>query len=127
MLAVVFSGGGVSKEEFIQQADAICSQVSEDASEIEPSPDIGEYYGAFLPLLERQTTEIRALEAPDEDAETLEAWLETQDRLAESFSALAEGTADSDEVTTEITEIQVESSELATQYGFETCGIITTS
>ena len=129
------AGGGASKEEFIEQADAICRSVGEETASLEPPTDLaatGEFFDAVTPLLERETREIRALEAPEEDAETLESWLETQDRLAAIFEEAAEAAAADDQngfdaAFGEANAVQAESSGLAASYGFTVCGISTPS
>lgn len=135
VLALVFSGGGVSKEEFIEQADAICRSVGEETATLEPPTDLAateEFFDAVIPLLDRETREIRALEAPEEDSETLESWLETQDRLLAIFNEAAEAAAADDQngfdsAFGEATAVQVESGGLAASYGFKVCGISTPS
>jgi hypothetical protein len=135
VLALVFSGGGVSKEEFIEQADDICRSVGERTSALTAPTDLestGEFFAAVIPLLEEETSGIKALEAPDEDRETLDAWLDTQERLAVTFQEAADAAnADDQEgfdaAFTEANAIQAESSRLAAEYEFNVCGISTPS
>lgn len=131
----VFFGGGVSKEEFIEQADAICKAALEDSSEIPPPTDLeatGNLFSEVTPILQEQTRDIRALERPEEDQEVLEDWLNTQDQLVEVFQIAAdEATAGNqqgfDDAFTEANAIQAQSNRLAADYGFGVCGITTTS
>lgn len=130
---VVFFGGGVSKEEFIQQADDICSAKLEESSAIPQPTDLestGNLFREVTPILQAQTREIKALEAPDEDIEVLEDWLKTQDELVGVFQAAAQAAGSGDQegfdaAFTEANAIQAQSSRLASQYGFAVCGITT--
>lgn len=131
----LFFSGGVSKEEFIEKADAICSQKLEESSAIEQPTDLestGNLFAGVTPILVAQTREIRALEAPDEDAAVLEDWLNTQDELVVVFRTAAEAAGSGDQegfdaAFTDANAIQAQSSRLASQYGFDVCGIATPS
>ena len=130
-----FLAGGVSKEDFIEQADDVCSSKLEEASTITQPTDLestGELFEEVTPILESQTREIRALEAPEEDADVLQDWLNTQDELVDVFEAAADaaGSGDQkgfDEAFADANAIQARSSTLAAEYGFEVCGITTPS
>lgn len=134
-LGVVFSGGGVSKEEFITQADAICRDIGKQTSSLEPPTDLpstGEFFSAVIPLLEEENSGIKALEAPEEDKETLDAWIATQEELAGIFTEAADAANSGDDqgfdaAFTEANAVQAESSQLAAEYGFGVCGISTPS
>ena len=136
----VFFAGGVSKEDFIAQADDICRASFDESAEISETIDFeaGGLSGAATlfrettPILENQTREIRALERPEEDQELLQDWLNTQGRLVEVFQTAADEAAAGEqrgftEASTEANEIQAHASRLASEYGFEVCGITTTS
>jgi hypothetical protein len=131
----LFLSGGVSKADFIQDADAICRATQVDAQTLTETTDPtapAQYYEGLAALLERQTDDIRALEAPTDDKEVLDEWLVTQDALAGAFAASAGAAAGgdvtgSDEAFENTTEIQIQSNELASSYGFVVCGIISPS
>lgn len=134
-LALLFSGGGVSKEDFITEADAICSDIREQTASLDSPTDLpstGEYFTALTPLLEEETSGIKALEPPDDDRETLDAWIATQEELAGTFEAAADAANSGDQegfdaAFTEANAVQAESGRLAVEYGFRVCGIITPS
>ena len=131
----MFFGGGVSKEEFVEQADDICSAALEESAGIPQPTDLestGNLFAEVTPILENQTRDIRALERPEEDQDVLEDWLNTQEQLIEVFRTAAdEATSGNqegfDEAFTEANAIQAQSTRLASEYGFEVCGITTTS
>jgi hypothetical protein len=131
----MFFAGGVSKEEFIEQADDICAAKLEEASSIPAPTDLestGNLFTEVTPILEDQVREIKALEAPEEDAEVLDDWLDTQTALVDVFRTAADAATSGDqegfdEAFAEANEIQARSSRLAEDYGFESCGITTPS
>lgn len=129
----LFFSGGVSKEDFIEQAEDICSETREQERAIDPGDPtapgaLARFYEANLELLERQTTRIKELELPEEDRQLLDEWLSTQEQLAQAFEDLVEAAANGDQAGvdaafTETAGLQAQSTELATRYGFTSCGI----
>ena len=133
--AVLIFSGGVSKDDFIEQADDICRQTLQRSQAL-PDPTDLESTGALFedvtPLLEEQTRSISALEAPEEDRETLDDWLNTQRQLAEVFRTAAEAATSGDQKAfdaafSDANLIQARSNQLASDYGFVVCGITTPS
>lgn len=130
-LALLFSGGGVSKEDFISKADAICRTTGEETSSLEPPTDLettGEFFTTVTPILLEETSDIKALEAPEEDVETLNDWLATQEELADIFQEAADAANSGDQegfdaAFTEANAVQAESGSIAAEYGFNVCGI----
>ena len=130
-LALLFSGGGVSKDEFIAQADEICRATGKETSALDPPTDLastGEFFTTVTPLLLEETRDIKALETPEEDVETLNAWIATQEELADIFQEAADAANSDDQegfdaAFTEANAVQAESSTLASEYGFRVCGI----
>ena len=125
----------MSKEDFIEQADDICRDTLEK-SEALPDPTDLESTGALFedvtPLLEEQTRSISGLEAPEEDREVLDDWLNTQRQLADVFRSAAEAATSGDQKAfdaafNDANLIQTRSDQLASQYGFDVCGITTPS
>lgn len=125
----------MSKEEFIEQADDICSAALEESAGIPQPTDLestGNLFAEVTPILQEQTREIKALERPEEDREVLEEWLNTQEELVGVFRRAADAATAGDqkgfdEAFTEANAIQAQSTTLAGEYGFEVCGITTTS
>ncbi len=135
---VLFLGGGVSKEEFIEQADQICQRTFDESLALAESMELdpadlqsnGRYFRAEADLLREQTAAIVGLEAPDEDRRTLDAWLNTQRALEDVFqaagtAALAGDQEDFDAAFAVANTIQGRSSQLAGEYGFAVCGSAT--
>ena len=130
---VLFFSEGVSKEEFTEQADDICRATYEESATLDPGDptslgSTADYYEANRELLVAQTRDIRALESPEEDAELLQDWLNTQDQLALAFETAIEAAADDDRegfdaALADMALVQGRSTELATRYGFDVCGI----
>lgn len=129
-VVVLATDGGVSKEEFIDQADAICAQKRAEADELTDPTDLettGTFFSQIVPILEDQIAEIRALEAPEDDRDVLEQWLDTQERLVEIFGRAADAASSGDqqgfdEAFADANAAQLESSRLAEDFGFEVCG-----
>ena len=130
-LALLFSGGGVSKDDFIAKADAICRETGEQTSALDAPTDLtstGEFFSTVTPILLKETSDIKALETPEEDVETLNDWIATQEELADIFQEATDAANSGDQegfdaAFTEANAVQAESSSLATQYGFRICGI----
>ena len=134
---LLFFTGGVSKEEFVQQADDICEEALDKAAGIAVPTDTdlessGRLFAEVRPILETQIRQIRALEPPEEDADVLQDWLGTQSELVDVFGTAAEAASSGnqegfDEAFAEANAIQGRSSSLAEEYGFEVCGVSTPS
>ncbi len=124
---------GVSKEEFIEQADQICQDARDEAGSFdEPSDepaDIARLFAKAAPILEAQTEEIRDLESPSEQRDVLNEWLKSQEELARAFDAVAEAedSGAQDAALDWVYLVEGRSSRLAHEYGFEVCAISTPS
>jgi hypothetical protein len=131
-------GGGVSKEEFIEQADAVCRQTFEESLALAESGNFdpadlesnGRLIQDVTVLLEDQTQSIVALEPPEEDRDILDEWLNTQRALADVFRSASSAALEGDQkgfdaAYADANAIQARSSELAAAYGFEVCGLST--
>jgi hypothetical protein len=121
---------GPSKEEFIADADAICAAKSDEADAIEQPTDLtdtGPYFEQITEIQRDEIEEINALEAPEEDAETLEGFIGTQEELADIFVRLADSANAGDQAAfdaalADATTVQSRASDLAQDYGFRNCG-----
>jgi hypothetical protein len=121
---------GPSKEGFIDEADAICAAKSDEADAIEQPTDLaatGPYFEQVTQIQRDQIEEINALEAPEEDAGTLEDFMGTQEELADIFVRLADSADAGDQAAFDIaladaTTVQSRASDLAQDYGFRNCG-----
>lgn len=124
------SDGGLSKEEFIQQADSICREAEERTERIEP-PRTPEGLADFVDEAERITGELladlRELEPPDEGRETIDRLLQRiEDALATlpELKEAAQNRAASriQELGQELQQASSEANEIAQGYGLEICG-----
>lgn len=130
LLIVLLFFGGVSKQEFIVAADEICRSHQIEGAAL-GSTDLaatGDLLFRAATELNEQTDEIAELEAPEEDAGVLAEWLDSQRDLEETLRAAAEGaTAGSqdafDEAMVGVNQASARSTNLATDYGFEVCGL----
>lgn len=130
LLVVLLFFGGASKEEFIVAADEICRSHQLEGSALGSTDltETGDLLARAATELGEQTTEIAELEAPEEEAGVLAEWLDSQRDLEEALRAAAEGaTAGSqdafDQAMVGVNEISARSTNLATDYGFEVCGL----
>lgn len=136
-LFLVF-GGGVSKAEFIEEADTVCQETFDESLALteaggfnpEDLDSYGRYVADAASLLEDQTTTITAMEIPEEDRSTLDDWLDTQRALAEvlrtaATSAVADDQKGFEAAFADANAIQSRSGQLAAAYGFEVCGLST--
>lgn len=121
---------GLSKEEFIQQADAICRQAEERTEQIDP-PRTPEALAEFVDEAERITgkllRDLRELEAPEEGRQTIDRLLEQIEAALATLPELkeaAENRAASriQELGQELQQASSEANEIAQGYGLEVCG-----
>ena len=128
-------GRGPSKEEFIERADAVCAAASEEADAIEQPVDVSledtaAYFDEIAEIQRDEVQQLRSLEVPDEDQQTINEFIGAQDQLTAQFEDLAEAARAGDQdgfdaVFAEIVAIQTRASDLARDYGLQTCGKFT--
>jgi hypothetical protein len=132
LLALFFLNRPPSKEEFIEEADAICAANSDEADALEqpsdaPLEQLAPYFEEIRKIQEDEVQELEALEAPDEDADLLDDFLGTQRELATNFATMSESASSGDQdgfdsALVDATTVQSRATELAQDYGFENCG-----
>jgi hypothetical protein len=122
-------GGSLSKDGFIEQADNICSEALEAAQEVpQPTdPASAESYANDLEEITRgYISELRDLEPPEEDAETIEDLIDDIEqaglKIVEATRSNTTG-GDSAQAYAEALELAETANESAAAYGFESCGI----
>lgn len=130
LAATACADEGLSKEEFIERADAICRESEEQTEEIEP-PRTPEELAGFVDEAERITGDLlrklRDLEAPEEDRQEIDALLnkiqEALGHLPEIGRAAEEESAERiKQLGRELRDVSAEANEMARDYGFEVCG-----
>jgi hypothetical protein len=129
-LALVSCGGnGLSQEEFISEADAICAEALESAREIPQPTDPGsaETYASRLEeITQRYISELRELEPPEDDADTIERLIDDIERAGlKIVEATRSNTVGGNpaEAYAEALELAEDANESAAEYGFRSCGI----
>ncbi|MDP9069167.1 MAG: hypothetical protein M3N53_12595 [Actinomycetota bacterium] len=124
------SDDGLSKEEFIAQADAICEAADEKTRELEPpkSPDaLTEFVVEAQEITAQLLSDLRELQPPEEDRAVIDTMLS---KIEEAMSYLpqirdAAQKRDLQEVSRLGEELQAaasEANETAREYGLERCG-----
>lgn len=122
-------GGGVSREDFVAEADPICARVTSAVKEI-PEPQSAEEIVPFLeetiPLVEDGLDDLRDVEPPEEDQDTFDEWidiLEQQNDKAEEALAAAQAgdQATFEAAFAELDELNAEGNDLAADLGLDDC------
>jgi len=130
LVALAACSQGLSKEEFIEQADVICREADEKTREIEP-PRTAEALKGFVEEAQAITrdllADLRELEAPEGDADVIEDMtgrIENTMELLPEIQAAAEerNIADINRLATELKDEAAEANRIAQDYGLEECG-----
>jgi hypothetical protein len=129
VLSGACSGGGLSKEEYIAQADEICAAAQESAQNL-PQPTDPASAEGFADSLEEITNdyigELRELEPPEEDAQQIEEFVGQMEqaglKIVEATRSNSLG-ADPARAYDEALQLAEEANEHAQGYGFSSCGI----
>lgn len=135
LIAAVGCGGGgggesLSRQEFIQQADAICERAKSDSDALaEPQTDVDviEFGEQNVSLLERVISDLGELEPPSELKADVEDWLALADRQAATGGDFIEAFREQDEaqvqeLVTQLEETEQQADALAAKIGM-TCGV----
>jgi protein-tyrosine-phosphatase len=123
-------GGPLTKEEFVQRADAICEEIEHRIQALEPpanTNDLDDYANAIAEVSDEGITELRSLKPPPGDATPIKDLIGNIERSIALFSDLARATQSQDgrllrQTEAELQEIADESLLLAREYGFKQCG-----
>ena len=124
------TGDSVSKEDFVDAAEAACREADEAITAIgQPRVEEGvlDYVREAQAISEELVSDLRALDPPEGDEETIEEMIDGLERATNLLEPLAQATLDRDaqelaELQQEIEQITDEVSATAESYGFETCG-----
>ncbi len=126
----LFLSNGLSKEQFITRADQICRDHLVESEPID-TLDLEEstaLYKKVAASIDDQLSDIEELGPPDEDAGLLAEWFQSQRELQALFIDAGEAARSDDgeaveEIFVDLNEAQARSTNVATAYGFEVCGI----
>ncbi|MBV9192888.1 MAG: hypothetical protein JO168_02005 [Solirubrobacterales bacterium] len=128
LIAVGCGASSYTRRDFIARADAICASALRQTRSIAPGTALSAYLSAFVPVLQSEESQLRALRRPPGTA---------QDRaiLAQYFAALAQTVAEYRRLAAAVkngNEQRVTDAEaalgsspvysLATSYGLSSCG-----
>ena len=130
LAATACSDDRLSKEEFIEQADAVCATVNERTEEL-GEPTTQESFPEFARKAKEITDEaledMRALEPPEEDEERIDEMLDAIEKAASFLPEIADAVAENDpermrDIGLEVQSAAQKASTIAEEYGFEECG-----
>lgn len=121
---------GLSKEEYIRRADAICEEAEKQTEQIQP-PRTPDALAEFVDEAERITgdllADLRELEPPEEGRETIDSLLARIEdalgflpELKEAAEERAAGRVR--ELGEELQQASSEANDLAQEYGLQVCG-----
>ena len=119
---------GVTKEDFIEQADAVCAdygaQIEEAGEGLGQDATMDDVVALFndeaIPLFREQVEELRALELPEADEDDLEElWDELESAIDETEQTVNE---DPESLLSEDEDPFAEADAFAQEYGFQQCG-----
>jgi hypothetical protein len=123
-------GEGLSREELISQADAICEEYDQRTEDVEAPQDLDDvdrFAGETRTLIREGLDELRELEPPEELADDYNAWISQSEENLGVLDDLEEAAAAGDEgqvqqVLSEAEEAGAQADQLAADIGFEECG-----
>ena len=133
-------GASLSKAEFIQQADSICTSLNDrsqslDVPAFDPStattaemPEAAAYFDDLLPIARDGVRQLHDLGSPDQDGDVADRWLATVDDEVAAFEDMADSAHAGDAVGfaaafDSASRSDSESSMLAEEFGFQVCGV----
>jgi hypothetical protein len=121
--------GGLSRQEFLSEADSICAEYDQRIQEIdEPQSidDVERYADEAKPVIEEGMTELRELEPPDELQEQWNEYIASSEESVEYLDELRQAGAEGDpariqEIAQEVSEKNEEADRLARDLGLQDC------
>lgn len=122
-------GSSVTKEEFIDDADAICKKFDDELTDIGRGIDesttvdqfVDIYVGEAIPLFRDQVHELRDLDVPEEDAAKLDELWDELDSVTDEFEQALKD--DPQRALSAAENPYADAQEIAAQYGFRECGV----
>ena len=129
-LAACTSGSGISKEDFVADADDVCREADERIDEIgQPRVEEGvfEYVEQAEEISADLVADLRALDAPEGDQDEVDRMIDGLEEATGLLGGLARATIDRDAKEVQKLQLQIQQitddvSEFAESYGFEVCG-----
>jgi hypothetical protein len=121
-------GSGYTRHDFITRADAICTDALRQARSITPETGLPTYLTQFVPVLESEAAQLRALRRPPDtpsDRATLAHYFEALGQTVVEYRQLAAAAKRGDQQAVTDAETALGASQvysLATSYGLSSCG-----
>ena len=128
VIAAGCGGSSYTKHDFIVRADAICANTLRQTRSIASGSALSTYLSAYVPLLESEQTQLRALRRPPgtaHDQATLERYFAALSQTVAEYRHLAAAAKAGDDQAVANAESALGSSQvysLATSYGMSSCG-----
>lgn len=121
---------GLSKEEFIEQADQICEEADAKSEELAPPrtpEEFEDFAGQAREITDQLVRDLGELEPPEGDAEVIQRMLDRIETTIALLPDIQEATAqrDTQEVERLVTQLREQASEanqIAQGYGLKVCG-----
>jgi hypothetical protein len=117
--------GSLGKDEFIEEADAVCAEANAAIAEFVANGEGFSASGEIASLRASVIDELQALGPPDDDRATYDSFIagfEAQVEAGEKIALANERGADTAEFETELDAAQAETLTAAESYGFTECG-----
>jgi hypothetical protein len=135
VLAVLVLGAGcggdegLSREEFVSEAEAICDEFDQRVNEVdepESPADVERYVNEVRPVVENGLNELRELQPPEEFQERWDVLMARNDEGLEALDDLAQAGANGDEarvqeISDDAARRDEESDRIALELGLEKC------
>jgi hypothetical protein len=123
-------GGGLSKEEFIEAADEICSEADERSQDLEPPTNpraLSEFVERAEEITRQLVEDLRELEPPERDEETIERMIDKIEEAVGYLPGIERAARISDvaaiqQLGARLQAAAAEANGLARDYGMKRCG-----
>ena len=130
LLVGACSGGELTKEEFIEQADEICAEADEKTQDLEQpqsAAELGDFVEQARSITIELLDDIRALEPPAEDQEQIDTMLSKIEEAIDFLPQIEEAarqqdTAEIGRLGQELQATAAEANQIAQEYGLQQCG-----
>jgi hypothetical protein len=124
------NGDSLSREELIEQGDALCTEYEsrvDDVEDPENSDDVGRYVDEVKPIIEEGTDKLDELTPPEELQDNYDAWIELARTEVASTDDLKAAAAEGDdarieEIVRDLRANDAEANRMAQSIGFQECG-----
>jgi hypothetical protein len=119
------TAGALAKDDFIQQADAVCEEANTAIEQFAASGQGLTEAGQIADLRSGVVDELKSLGPPDEDRTTLDQFISAMESEVEAGQKIAlaqERGEDTAQFEAELDTAKTDAEQAASQYGFSQCG-----